>query len=205
MRGRMGYWGTLVAVRSDGRDLPALTDRNAEVREHDSARRGDGWRVYSLPDNAIFGGADSVLARLVKESEAPVLAAYVADSDYGQLVGLSPVHGRWETWLDAKTAFLFERDYLVMKGMSKADANRQAQQTIAGFGLPPNEAAKRATQWAREAGYRVPIAPVRQILGTSRPPGVSALLRLPWKRYVFAEEIFFALLDNLGLPHLANA
>jgi hypothetical protein len=202
----MGYSGTLIAVRSeDGRNLPALTDRNAELREHDSARRGDGWQVYSLPNNAVVGDADGVLPRLMKESNAPVLAAYVADSDYGQLVGLSPLHGRWETWLDAKTAFLFERDFLVMKGMSKTDANRQARQTIAAFGLPPGEAAKRATQWAREAGYQMPVAPVRQILATGRPPGVSAVLRLPWKRYVFAEERFFALLDKVGLPHLADA
>lgn len=201
----MGYWGSLIAVRSDGRNLPALTDRNAELREHDSARRGDGWQVYSLPDNVIFGDTDGVLPRLVKESEAPVLAAYVADSDYGQLVGLSPLQGQWETWLDAKTAFQFERDYLAEKGMSKADANRQAQQTIAAFGLPPREAAKRATQWAREAGYQVPVRPIRQIVATSRPPGVSAVLRLPWKRYVFAEEMFFALLDNLGMPRHANS
>ncbi|MFI2652748.1 hypothetical protein [Micromonospora fulviviridis] len=165
----MGYWGTLIAVRSNGRKLPALTDRNAELREHDGARRGDGWRVYSLPDNVIFGDGDGVLPQLVKESDAPVLAAYVADSDYGQLVGLSLVHGRWEPWLDAKTVFLFERDYLVMKGMAKADANRQAQQAITAFGLPPGEAAKRAIQWAREAGYLVPVGPVRQIVATNRP------------------------------------
>lgn len=201
----MGYWGTLIAVRSNGQERPALTDRNAELREHDGARRGDGWQVYSLPDNVIFGESDGVLPQLVQESGAPVLAAYVADSDYGQLVGHSPLHGRWESWLDAKTAFLFERDYLVMKGMAKADANRQAQQIVAAFGLPPGEAAKRAVQWAREAGYRVPVGPVRQILATNRPPGVSALLRLPRKRYVVAEEAFFALLDNLGLPTLADS
>jgi hypothetical protein len=93
----MGYWGTLIAVRGDGRSPPVLSGRNAELREHDGARRGDGWQVYSLPDNVIFGDADGVLPRLAKESGAPVLAAYVADSDYGQLVGLSPVHGQWGT------------------------------------------------------------------------------------------------------------
>ncbi len=201
----MGYWGTLIAVRSDGRNLSVLTECDAELREHDSVRRRDGWQVYSVPDNVIFGDTDGMLPRLVKESDAPILAAYVADSDYGQMVGLSPLHGRWETWLDAKTAFLFERDYLVMKGMSKADANRQAQQTIAAFGLPAREAAKRATQWAREAGYQVPFRPIRQILVTSRSPGFSAVLRLPWKRFVFAEEMFFALLDNLGMPKLTDA
>ncbi|PWU44817.1 hypothetical protein DLJ46_23950 [Micromonospora globispora] len=200
----MGYWGTLIAVQSNGRNLAALTDRSAELRVDGSARRGDGWQVYSLPDNLVVGDTDGALPRLVKESDAPVVAAYVADSDYGQLAGLSPVHGQWETWLDANTARRFERDYLVMKGMSKADADRQAQQMIAGFGLPPAEAAKRATQWAREAGYAVPAGPIRQVLASRRPPGASALLRLPWKRYVFAEEMFFALLDNLGLPRVVN-
>jgi hypothetical protein len=155
--------------------------------------------VYSLPDNVV-ADADDVLPRLAKESQAPVLAAFIADSDYGQMAGLSQLLGRWEAWLDADTARLFERDHLVMQGVSKAEANRQALRMIAGFGLPPAAAAERATQWARVAGYAVPVGPVRQILASRRPPGVSALLRLPWKRYVLAEEMFFALLDNLGLP-----
>ncbi|MEV5763656.1 hypothetical protein AB0L34_03625 [Micromonospora sp. NPDC052213] len=199
----MGYWGTLIAVQRNGRDLAALTDRNAELRVHDSARRGDGWQVYSLPDNVVVADADDVLPRLAKESQAPVLAAFIADSDYGQMAGLSQLHGRWEAWLDADTARLFERDHLVMQGVSKADANRQALRMIAGFGLPPVAAAERATQWAREAGYAVPVGPVRQILASRRPPGVSALTRLPWKRYVLVEEMFFALLDNLGLPRIS--
>lgn len=196
----MGYWGTLITVRSEGR--PVLTNRNAELRVHDSAQRGDGWKVYSVPDNLITDDAGGVLPQLVKETDAPVLAAWVADSDYGQLTGLSSIHGQWQTWLDAKTARIFERDYLAMMGMSKADADRQAQQMIAGFGLPAAQAAKRAVQWATEAGYTVPVRPVRQILASRRPPGIAAQLHLPWKRYVCTEDMFFALLDRLGLPRL---
>jgi hypothetical protein len=107
--------------------------------------------------------------------------------------------------LAVKTAFAFERDQLIMTGSSRADANRQARRTIAAFGLPAGEAAKWAVRWASEAGYVVPVAPVRQILATGRPPGVSATLRLPWKRCAFAEDMFFALLDNLGVPRTAVA
>jgi hypothetical protein len=201
----VGYWGTLIAVRTDGRQLAALADQNAELRGHDTARRGDGWQVYSLPDNLISGDTGDVLPRLVMDTGAPVLAAYVADSDYGQLAGASTTHGQWGTWLDASAAFHFECDHLVMTGMPKAVAKRHAQQMIAGFGLPPSEAARRATEWAREAGYAVPIGPIRQILATRRPPGLGAALRLPWKRYVFAEEMFFALLDHLGVPYAPGA
>ena len=129
-----------------------------------------------------------------------MLAAYVADSDYGQLVGVSPSGQRWAAWLDVKNAFIFERDHLVMTGVAKGEAIRRARQLIAGFGSEPREAARQAVHWAADAGYTVRLGPLRQILQTSRPPGIAARLRLPWKRYVFAEEMFFALLDQLGIP-----
>ena len=84
--------------------------------------------------------------------------------------------------------------------MAKTDANRKARQMIAAFGSSPAEAARRAVRWAATAGYAVPAGPVRQILRTRRPAGLAACLRLPWKRYVFAEEMFFATLDALGVP-----
>jgi hypothetical protein len=152
-----------------------------------------------VPDNLVADSGD-LLSRLSRESAAPVLAAYVADSDYGWLVGVSPSGERWEAWLDAKTAFAFERDHHLMTGVTRADANRRARQMIAAFGSPPAGAATRAVGWAAKAGYAVPAAPVRQILRTRRPPGVAASLRLPWKRYVFAEDVFFAILDRLGVP-----
>jgi hypothetical protein len=148
---------------------------------------------------------DGVLSRLALESGAPLLAAYVADSDYGWLVGVSPTKGTWQAWLDPKTAFLFERDHQVAQGISKSEANRRARQMIRRFGLRPTEAAERAVQWAAEAGYPVSARPIRQILGCRRPPGLGAVVRLPWLRYDFAEDLFFALVDNLGVPRLSGS
>lgn len=194
----MGYWGTLIAMRTNGRLPELLRDLDAEVREHQSARRGDGWQVISVPDDVVTD--DGPLARLADESGAPLLAAYIADSDYGRLIGVSPAMGTWTAWLDPRMAFVFERDHHEMHGMPKSAANQRARQTIKDFGLPSAEAANCAVRWAAEAGYAASPRPIRQILSRRRPPGLAAMLRLPWKRYVFAEEAFFALLDNLGIP-----
>ncbi|XRQ08721.1 hypothetical protein ACN3XK_71535 [Actinomadura welshii] len=193
----MGYWGTLIATRTEGRTPGAL--RGFEIRDHEGARRGDGWQVHDAPDDFVTGSND-LLPRLAAESGTPLLAAYIADSDYGWLLGVDPAGDQWRAWLDARTAYAFERDHRRMTGMPKADARGHARKMISGYGLPPGEAAKRAVQWAANAGHKVPASPVRQLLQTRRPPGISAAFRVPWRRYVFAEDMFFALLDNLGVP-----
>lgn len=194
----MGYWGTLVAVR--GEPMPAsLQGRGASVRSHDGALRGDGWRVYDLADNPLGQGLD-LLVGLSAASSSPVIAAYIADSDYGQLVAATPSGHQWGAWLDRRTAYAFERDHYLMDGATRTDARRRARQAIAGFGCPPAKAVRHAVQWATEAGYSVPAGPIRQILRTARRPGPAAWLRLPSTRYDLAEDIFFSLLDCLGIP-----
>ena len=136
----MGYWGTLIAACTNGQVPGLLRDHGAEIREHQHARRGDGWQVFSVPDNLVAD--DDVLSRLALESGAPLLTAYIADSDYGWLVGVSPTKGTWQAWLDPKTALVFERDYQVMQGIPKSEANRRARQMIRKFGLRPTEAAE---------------------------------------------------------------
>jgi hypothetical protein len=197
----MGYWGTLIAACTNGQVPGLLRDLGAEISEHQHARRGDGWQVFSVPDNLVAD--DGVLSHLALESGTPLLAAYFADSDYGWLVGVSPTKETWQAWLDPKTAFVFERDHQVMQGMPKSEANRRARQMIRKFGLGPTEAAECAVQWAAEAGYTVSARPIRQILSCRRPPGLGAVVRLPWLRYAFAEDSFFALLDNLGVPRIS--
>jgi hypothetical protein len=197
----MGYWGTLITVRS-GEEMPAaLCDRDVHIRQHEGARRGGGWLVYDVSDN-ILGEDETLLFNLSADSAAPVVAAYIADSDYGQLVATSPSGERWGAWLAPRTAYAFERDHHMMDGASRRIARRRALATIASFGSPPAEAARCAVRWAAEAGYSVPARPIRQLLRTARPPGLAASLWLPWKRYVFAEDIYFGLLDCLGLPRV---
>ncbi|GAA3199610.1 hypothetical protein ACFO1B_50040 [Dactylosporangium siamense] len=194
----MGYWGTLIAVRGS-RTPTALQDLDAAVRTHEGAARGDGWRVYDVPDNVLGRGLD-VLLDLVAASSSPVIAAYIADSDYGQVVAASPSGDRWGVWLDRGTAHAFEREHHVMNGMPHAAARRRADETIAAFGCPPAEAVRHAIGWAAEAGYTVQAGAIGQILRTARRPGLAARLSLPGTRYVFAEDAYFGLLDSLGLP-----
>jgi hypothetical protein len=194
----MGYWGTLIAVRGD-QTPSVLRDVDASVRSHDGAVRGDGWRVYDVPDNVLGQGLD-LLLDLVAASSSPVIAAYIADSDYGQVVAATPSGDRWGVWLDRGTAYAFERDHHVMTGMARAAARQRARETIAAFGCPPAEAVRHAVNWAAEAGYTVRAGPIGQILRTARRPVLAARLRLPSTRYVFAEEAYFDLLDRLGLP-----
>ncbi len=195
----MGYWGTLITVRSGGQTPAALRGRGADIRQHEGARRGGGWLVYDVADN-VLGEDDGLLVNLSADTAAPVVAAYIADSDYGQLVAAHPSGERWGAWLAPRTAYAFERDHHMMGGASRHVARRQALGTIASFGSPPAEAARCAVKWAAAAGYSVPARPIRQLLRTARPAGLAAALWLPWKRYVFAEDIYFDLLDCLGLP-----
>jgi hypothetical protein len=193
----MGYWGTLVAVRA-GEPPATLRGFGTTVRDEDRARRGDGWQVLSVADDLI--AHLSLLADVVEETGHPVLAAYIADSDYGRLAGSSPSSGLWHTWLDRRTAYAFERDHQVMTGIPKAAAAAHAHRLIQTTGLRPTEAAQRVASWATDAGYRASASSIQQIIDLRRPPGISAWLRLPWARFVFAEEMFFAILDHLSVP-----
>ncbi|MCW6005846.1 hypothetical protein K1W54_14845 [Micromonospora sp. CPCC 205371] len=155
--------------------------------------------MYDVPD-IVLGESLDLLLDLVAASSSPVIAAYIADSDYGQLVAASPSGDRWGAWLDRGTAYAFERDHHVMNGVSRRAARRRARETIAAFGCPPAEAVRHAVDWAAEAGYKVPARPIGLILRTTRRPGLAAWLRLPSARYDFAEDVYFDLLDHLGLP-----
>lgn len=76
----MGYWGTLIAVRSGPETPSSLQILGAKVRQHAGARRSDGWRVYDVTGNVVGDDAE-LLPSLAAASGAPVLAAYIADSD----------------------------------------------------------------------------------------------------------------------------
>ena len=179
----MGYWGTLIAARCGSRTPTALHERGG-AEPWPEAERGDGWKVFSVDDrmagDLVVGEELDMLMAITLETSAPVLAAYIADSDYGWMSGSSPAGGAWQAWLGTRSASYFGQSPEKM--------------------LRPAMAAKRAVAWAAEAGYRSSERPIRQILATARPPGISALLRLPWKRYTFVEDAYFVLLDHLGVP-----
>lgn len=75
---------------------------------------------------------------------------YIADSDYGGLIGVDADGDQWRSWLDARRDYLFDRDHWLMVGAPKADARRQARQTIADLGYRPPK-----PQSARCGGLRM--------------------------------------------------
>lgn len=68
----------------------------------------EGWATTAPPP----GPWESVLRSIMDQSGHPVIAATTLDSDCGQLVGYSPKAGRWNGWLDQKTAAVHYVDEL---------------------------------------------------------------------------------------------
>jgi hypothetical protein len=144
----MGYWGTLIATRCGSKTPAVLAEHGAESRRE--AGRDGGWAVFSVA-GSVVGDEHGILSTLVS---APVLAAYIADSDYGWLTGLSPEAGGWQAWLGPATAYALTRDHhMAADGMARRAAGRAARQMIRDFGLPPAQAARRAVAWAAEEIY----------------------------------------------------
>jgi hypothetical protein len=189
----MGFWGTLVAARLERplEELAALKDHADRTRS--CADRGDGWQV-----GQVRGGPDDyegVLSELMAETGHPVLGAYVLDSDSAHVVGFSPVAGRWATWLqleravrleveppmrfDGRVPRVDERDPGYLRQL---DEHRRR---LLAVGSPAEQAAPNAIRWAREAGYSVPAEPVLDVMRGSE---------------TFVEDLFFRLLDALGVP-----
>lgn len=120
----MGYTGRIVVARSARplAELTALTD--AKVL-HESAYR-DGWRSAQLD-----GDAPGALAGLLAETSAPVLWAYVLDSDLADVEATTAGGTAWHTYLHQDLA----RSY----GAPPLDQ-------------PADEVLRLALAWAAEAG-----------------------------------------------------
>src|SRR5262249_37314784 len=100
--GRMGFWGTYIVARADQElpELPALRPSAESVMWHG---RGPGaWQavqVHRGPDGweaaELSAPWEAPLIARMEQAGHPVLAAVIMDSDGAQLVGYSPVAGRW--------------------------------------------------------------------------------------------------------------
>lgn len=101
----MGYWGHLVVARSP-RPLSVLREVTAFGTPHEEKLIGRDWRLLrvagSTPD------LRTAVAALVGATGAPVLAAYVLDSDCAVVEGQTDIGMRWTGVLNRGIAV---RDY----------------------------------------------------------------------------------------------
>lgn len=207
----MGFWGTYIAARADQPlpELPALRSAAESVIWHGQGtdgwqvvrvRRGpDGWSSSELP-----GQWEVTLTSLMAQAGHPVLAAVVLDSDGAQLIGYSPVAGRWGGWLmlDRIIGHIVPDAWPMIvswdevneqprfKAEDDADYQRRyqaARDRMHAVGPPAPVATPLAVTWAAEAGLQPDPAEVQAALEAAD---------------VFCEDVFFALLAALGIPRL---
>lgn len=201
----MGFWGTFIVARSD-RPVTELEGLKAAADQVAWQRTGgDGWQVVQVhrgpngyDSQTLPAGWERLLVSVMEQTGHPVLAAVVLDSDGAQLIGYSPNAGRWGGWLmldriithlDSTAwpdAYEDENGELQFdEGEDYQRRLREARERLSEVGGPGHVAAPLAVQWAIEAGYAPAAAAVEAVLDGGA---------------VFAEDLFFQLLDVLGCP-----
>jgi hypothetical protein len=206
----VGYWGTFIVARS-GQPVTELEGLKASADQVAWQRTGgDGWQVVQIhrgPDGydsqTLPADWERLLVAVMEQTGHPVLAAVVLDSDGAQLIGYSPKAGRWGGWLMLEriighidpTAwpYVYEDENGEMQSDEGEDYQRRFREVrdrLYEVGPPGHLAAPLAVRWATEAGYAPTAAAVEAVLNDGE---------------VFAEDLFFQLLDVLGLPGLASS
>ncbi|MCX4974934.1 hypothetical protein [Streptomyces sp. NBC_00620] len=166
----MGFWGSFVVCRSE----TPLDELSAVVERHDGIeehwRRADGWQVGQYPGPELADDAPALLAELVEETGAPALTGFVLDSDAVHVEGFSVAGGHWKACLAREATEAYCED---------DDEDFDAE-------FPsPEAAARAAAAWASAAGR------------TPDMPGLAEVFAE--EDSDFAEELFFRLLDKLGM------
>lgn len=166
----MGFWGAYVVCRSE----TPLDDLQAVIERHDGVdeheHRPGGWQIGRYPGPELADESPAMLAELAEEAGAPALTGFVLDSDTVFVEGCSSTGGHWRACLAREAAEGYCED---------DDEDFDAE-----FPLP-EPAAQAAATWAREAGL------------TPDPSGLLATFAE--EDSDFAEELFFRLLDQLGI------
>ena len=171
----MGYWGYFVVGRSERPlgELGALAGAEG-MRPLTSA--AGGWQVWEYASGIGDVGSMNALAA---ETGAPALFGYVMGGDCVVVEAAAPESGAWTTCL-ARAA---------MAGYLGADKEGL---TLEDYFLEPRDAAERAVAWAAEAGHAVNAGPLLDVLIADPDPAADVL----------AENLFFRLLDRLGVVPL---
>jgi hypothetical protein len=195
----MGFNGEIVVVQGG----PRPADRGAfiGVQEDEFVAEWplrDGWRAIHVEPSEASGDDkydDYWLAETSELTGAPVLACWVSGGEVAHIRGVSGA-GDWDTWLNLPQAARMIVDELLEDvaddlaedgGQAAVDRFRAVQGremlTRLEYELPL--AARKAAEWAAEAGYRVAAGPIEELLSARR----EALVQ--WG--------FFKLLYRLGL------
>ncbi|MGW2471697.1 hypothetical protein [Streptomyces sp. NPDC001665] len=192
----MGFSGHLVFARSPRPllEAPLFADIAPEpdVEAHEWPSRPGGWRTLQLK-NGIW--EYEMLSGLVEWTGAPACAADVSDSDVALVTGLDTEGRHWHAWLNLYNAAGVllttpddvddESEWFNTPHFEQALAHKRAELEAE---VPTT--AERALAWATAAGVHA----------TAEQHHIEELLRT---RSTFAEDLFAALLDELGFPEAA--
>ncbi|WP_243769369.1 hypothetical protein [Streptomyces cyanogenus] len=151
--------------------------------------RPGGWQTLRF-DHGLW--EDDHLLALVEWTGAPACVAHVSDSDVALVTGLGTDGQRWQAWLnlDRAAALLAEEpedldDVSLWVGTPDFDEAVGRKRAELEADVPAD--AEGALAWAAAAG--VPAAAQR-----------ARIEELLHSRETFAEDLFEALLDELGFP-----
>ncbi|MEV7373324.1 hypothetical protein AB0O51_20930 [Streptomyces sp. NPDC090301] len=194
----MGFSGHLVFARHErslleapsfGRDDPRSRD---EV--HEWGTRPGGWQTLQL-NQGIWEDED--LLALVEWTGAPACVADVSDSSIALVTGLDTNGRRWQAWLnlDNAAALLVEEpedvdDVSLWLATPEIEAAIGAKRAELDADVPTDAAG--ALAWASAAGVQTAAQQSR----------IEQLLRA---HETFVDELFDALLDELGFPEAAQS
>ncbi|MET7904415.1 hypothetical protein ABZS86_24315 [Streptomyces sp. NPDC005355] len=189
----MGFSGHLVFARSKRPLLQAPVFDGIHQELKDTVRawwpRPGGWQTLQF-DHGLW--EDDYLSALVGWTGAPACVADVSDSDIALVTGLGTNDQRWQAWLnlDKAAALLTEEpedldDVSLWVGTPEFNEAVRRKRAELEVNVPAD--AEGALVWAVTAG----------IPATGQQPRIEELLR---SRETLAEDLFSALLDELGFP-----
>ncbi|MFE2555054.1 hypothetical protein ACFXGT_03325 [Streptomyces sp. NPDC059352] len=189
----MGFSGHLVFARSERPLLEAplfgTIEQGRKEDVHAWWPRPGGWQTLQL-DQGIW--EDDYLLALVAWTGAPVCVADVSDSSIALVTGLAGNGQRWQAWLnlDNAAALLVEEpedldDVSLWVDTPEFDAAVRRKRAELDTEVPAD--AGGALMWASAAGVQT----------SAQQSRIEELLRA---RENFAEDLFSAVLDELGFP-----
>lgn len=194
----MGFSGHLVFARSNRPLLEASAFDSIPQELKDTVQawrpRPGGWQTLQF-DHGLW--EDDYLSTLVGWTGAPACVAEVSDSDIALVTGLGTNGQRWRAWLnlDNAAALLTEEpedldDLSLWVGTPEFNAAVRRKRAELDVDVPAG--AEGALVWAAAASTPA----------TAQQPRIEELLR---SQETFAEDLFSALLDELGFPQAARS
>ncbi|MER5604337.1 hypothetical protein [Streptomyces sp. NPDC002265] len=193
----MGFSGHLVFARSERPllEAPVFASTDPGLRDdvHEWSPRPGGWQTLQL-EQGIW--EDEYLFTLVEWTGMPACVADVSDSSVALVTGLGTDGQRWQAWLelDNAAALLLEEPeevddvslWITTPEFEEAFRRKRAELDAE---VPAD--AEGALAWASGAGFQSAVQQSR----------IEELLRA---QETFVEELFDALLDELGFPEAAQ-